>query len=149
MIGVPYWDRRLHLWGAWLATGSGRLSSTPLAKLREIGTRITGGHELGAPMVHEVERETDAMISMLPRKAADVLDAHYRSQVSVNELAVRHQMHPDTVRAWIRDSHKRLQRQLDERRRGSPQERGAKAVTVHGEPSNGRGRTIASVVPGD
>ena len=149
MIGVPYWDRRLHLWGAWLATGSGRLSSTPLAKLRQMGVRIQSGNEAEPPMVHEIERETDGMVKTLPRRWATVLDLHYRGQLGVNQLAVTYQMHPDTVRSWIRDSHKRLQRQLDDRRRGKPKQAQAKAVNVPGTEARGRGRTLASVVPSE
>jgi hypothetical protein len=147
MIGVPYWDRRLHLWGAWLATGSGRLSSTPLARLRQIGVRIQSQAEQEAPFVHEVERETDQMVKTLPARWSAVLDAFYRSQCSVNQLAVCYQIHPDTIRGWIRDSHKRLQRQLDDRRRGRPHPAPTKAVNVLGDVARGRGRTLASVVP--
>ena len=149
MIGAPYWDRRLHLWGAWLATGSGRLSTTPLAKLRQMGVRVQAGPDNEAPMVHEIERETDAMVKTLPPRWMAMLDAHYRAQASVNELSVAYEVHPDTIRSWIRDSHKRLQRQLDDRRRGRPRQAQAKAVTVLWQEARGRGRTLASVVPSE
>lgn len=148
MIGMPYWDRRLHLWGTWLATGSGRLSSTPLAKLRQIGVRVQGGADGDPPMVHEIERETDTMVKTLPARWACVLDLHYRCQIDVNQLAVMYEIHPDTIRSWIRDSHKRLQRQLDDRRRGHTRREQVKAVNVLGTEQRGRGRTLASVVPG-
>jgi len=145
MIGDKYWDHRLHRWGAWLATGSGRLSSTPLARLRALGVKVQTGSEREAPMVHEAERETDQMIHRLPGQAADLLDAYYRRLSGVHELAVSRGRHPDTIRAAIKRSHGMLQRMLDERRRGQRQPQ-PKAVIIRGEVVRGRGRTIASAV---
>lgn len=147
MIGIRYWDNRLHRWGAWLATGGGRLSSTPLARMRELGVRVDDAGQQDTPMVHVVEQETDAMIRNLQPRTVGVIDAYYRNQDTINDLAQRFDMHPDTIRAWIRDSHKRLQRQLEERRRGEPRQKPSKAVTVLGAEKRGRGRTVASVVP--
>jgi uncharacterized protein YjcR len=96
-------------------------------------------------LVQVVEGAPDAMIRALPARLAEVIDAYYRARLRVPELAVRYDMHPDTIRAWIREGHRKLQRQLGERRNGQPQARG-KAVNVRGEPSRGRGRTLASVV---
>lgn len=147
MIGVPYWDRRLHKWGAWLATDGGKLSSTPLARLRQLGVRVQAQGFGDAPMTHEAEQETDAMVHALPVNAVFVLAQYYCRQVSVNQLAIYLELHPDTIRAGIRRSHGLLQRMLDERRRGGVKRQAAKAVTVLGERRRGRGRALASVVP--
>jgi hypothetical protein len=146
MIGLEYWDRRLHCWGAWLATDGGRLSSTPLARMRALGVRVQSSSDGDLPMVHELERETDEMVKRLPRHAGQLVDAYYRGQVTVAELAVCLGYHPDTIRAGIRKAHKLLQRMLDERRRGR-QDRQPKAITIKGHTTKGRPRTIASVVP--
>ncbi len=146
MIGVPYWDHRLSRWGAWLATGGGRISQSPIASMRSLGTRVQAAGQNEVPMVHEAERDTEAMVAALPGLAPSLLRVYYMRRATINELAFAWESHPDTVRRWIRDSHKRLQRQLERRRRG---ERPApvKALTVRAEQANGRQRAIASVVP--
>jgi hypothetical protein len=146
MIGVAYWDRRLHLWGAWLATDGGRLSSTPLARMRALGVRIQ--EQASSPgMVHDVERETDAMIGALALDKSIIVHAYYRHRFTVYEIGFNLDLHPDTIRKRLRDSHHALQRMMDERRRGEPARRQPKALTITGEPKRGRGRTMASVVP--
>jgi hypothetical protein len=107
-----YWDKRLERWGAWRVGVRGQQRSQ-LARLGEVRTL----NEDNVPKLYLEERETDAMIKLLPINSRRLLAAAYPQGGALHRKLLKSWAQ---IRFALTVVHAALGRMLQQRRRGEP-----------------------------
>jgi hypothetical protein len=107
-----YWDDRLERWGAWRIGVRGQQRSQ-IARLGEV--RAVGDDRV--PKLYLEERETDALVKLLPAESRRLLTACYPHGGVLHKKLLGTWA---SVREALRVYHAALGRVLQQRRRGEP-----------------------------
>jgi len=120
MARDKYWHQRFERWGAW-QSGSRGVSVAPWARMRN-GTPMAHADDM-VPELHEEERETDLLVSAMPKDLQTFARMAYPGRA---RLAATLGCNKQTLQERYGVLHRTAGRLLDQRRKGEKLDPGAR-----------------------